>query len=414
MGMEADFQKRGVGADWVERSKNNVGIKWVPPLTIDWLEWPEVEANNGYSEYYIDPSINQVVTELDDLGFEIIYSLAFWDEEIEPEECYTRFKKEEEIQRYLDYVQWLVHNFKDRIQYYEMIGEPRLNECPPFDQQNIEIEDYVKLVKRTVQTIHQEYPEAKIVVGATVLFHEGYYLMGILESDVMPLVDGVSWHPFYGQSPEYEPQYYYDYPATVQEIKDVASAHGFKGEYIVEEIGWAGISDFPLSYSESVAAKYLGRGIMMHLGMDIITGFGGSEPWKMEQWAEMRVARNLSTVMAGAKTTDLPVQIQTTLTNTVSYTFALPNDDYLVALWNDGIAADYDLGVTATLTLSGFADYNVAGIDVLYGYQQPMMMETVGGNLIMRDLLVKDYPIILRLSSTKYIYLPIILQAQPR
>ena len=413
IGMEAAFNKSGVTADWVERSKNNVGIKWVPPLTIDWLEWPEVDANDGYSEYYIDPSIDQVVTELNDLGFEIIYSLAFWDEEIEPEECYTRFKKEEEIQRYLDYVQWLVHNFKDRIQYYEMIGEPRINECPPFDQQNIELEDYVELVRRTVQTIHQEYPEAKIVVGATVLFHEGYYLMGILESDVMPLVDGVSWHPFYGQSPEYEPQYYYDYPATVQEIKDVASAHGFKGEYIVEEIIWSGIPDSPLMYSESVAAKYLGRGIMMHLGMDIITGFGGSEPWKREQRAEMRVARNLSTIMAGTKTATLPVQIQTTVTNTVSYTFSLSNDDHLIALWTDGVALEYDLGITTTLTFSGFVNHQVAGIDVLYGYQQQMITSEEDGNLVIRNLLVKDYPIILRLNSTKYIFLPTVLKGSP-
>jgi len=411
MGMGAAFQKEGVTGDWVERSKNNVGIKWVMALTIDWLEWAEVEANDGYSEYYIDPSIDQAVTELNDLGFEIIYSLAFWDEEIEPEECYARFKKEEEIQRYLDYIQWLVHNFKDRIQTYEMINEPRFNECPPFDQQNIELEDYVELVRRTVQTIHQEYPEAKIVVGATVLFYEPYYLMGILESDIMPLVDGVSWHPFYGQSPEYEPLYYYDYPATVQEIKDVASAHGFNGEYIVEEIGWSNIPEFPLSYSESEAAKYLGRGIMMHLGMDVIVGFTG--PGERGQRAETRVARNLSTIMAGAKTANLPVQIQTTLTNTVSYTFALPHDDYLVALWSDGVAADYDPGITTTLTFSGFVDHQVMGIDVLYGYQQQMITDTVGGNLVIHDLLTKDYPIILRLNSTKYIFLPTVLKGYP-
>jgi hypothetical protein len=95
------------------------------------------------------------------------------------------------------------------------------------------------------------------LIGATVLRHEGDYLMGILEYDLMPLVDGVSWHPFYRQSPEYEAQYYYDYPATVQEIKDVASAHGFGGEYMVEEIGWSpDIPGLPVAYSESVAAKY--------------------------------------------------------------------------------------------------------------------------------------------------------------
>ena len=36
------------------------------------------------------------------------------------------------------------------------------------------------------------------------------------------------------------------------------------------------------------------------------------------------------------------------------------------------------------------------------------------GNLVIRDLLVKDYPIILRLSSTEYVFLPIVLKGHPR
>jgi len=339
--------------------------------------------------------------------------LAFWDEEIEPEECYARFRKEEEIQRYLDYIQWLVHNFKDRIQTYEMINEPRFEECrPEFDQQNIELEDYIEVTRRTIQTARQELPEAKIVVGATP--YEGDYLMGILESDLMPLVDGVSWHPFFGQSPEYEPQYYYDYPAIVQQIKDVASAYGFEGEYIADSIGWSpDIPGLPVSYSESVAAKYLARGIMMHLGMDIITGVGGTEGWD-EQQAEMRVTRHLSTIMAGARAANLPLQIQTTLTNTVSYTLALPNDDYLVAVWSDGVAADYDPGVPATLTFPGLSDTTVTGIDVLQGYEQELIASEEDGNLVIRDLMVKDYPIILRLAPTRNVFLPIVLKGSPR
>jgi hypothetical protein len=249
------------------------------------------------------------------------------------------------------------------------------------------------LVRRVIPTIHQEYPEAKIVVGAVVLFHEGDYLRGILESDIMPLVDGISWHPFFDESPEYEPQYYYDYPATVQEIKDVASANGFAGEYIVTSIGWSA-----LVYGEVRAAKYLDRGIMMHLGMNVVAGFGGSEPRKYEQRPEVRVARNLATIMAGVRAASLPVQIQTTLTNTVSYTFAL-GDDRFIGLWSDGIATEYDPGVPSTLTIPGLGNYDATGLDVLYGYRQPIISENVDGSLVIRDLLVMDYPILLRLSA---------------
>ena len=207
----------------------------------------------------------------------------------------------------------------------------------------------------------------------------------------------------------------YDYPATVREIKDAASAHGFEGEYIVEEIGWCpDIPGLPVAYSESACAKYLARGIMMHLGMDIVAGFGGSVPVEGDQHAEVRVARNLSTIMAGARAANLPVQIQSSVTNTVSYTFSLPGDNHLVALWTNGIATEYDPGITATVTLPGFVDHTVTGVDVLHGFEQPVIASEEDGNLVIRNLLVKDYPIILRLSSTKYVFLPILLKDHPR
>jgi hypothetical protein len=42
------------------------------------------------------------------------------------------------------------------------------------------------------------------------------------------------------------------------------------------------------------------------------------------------------------------------------------------------------------------------------------MTDTVDGNLVIRDLLVKDYPIILRLSSTRYVFLPLLSKGYPR
>lgn len=233
----------------------------------------------------------------------------------------------------------------------------------------------------------------------------------------MPFVDGVSWHPFYGQSPEYEPEYYYDYPSTVQEIKDVASAHGFKGEYIVEEIGWGTPGNVPPgqpTYDEIVAAKYYARGILMHLGMDVIVGFGGiGFGGPEEQWRETRVIRNLGTIMSGAEPVTLPVQIQSTVTNTVSYTFSTLDDDRLVALWTDGIAVESDHGITTTITIPGFKDHTVMVIDVLHGFEQQVITSEKDGNLVIRDLLVKDYPIVLRVSSNKHVFLPVVLKGQP-
>jgi hypothetical protein len=224
----------------------------------------------------------------------------------------------------------------------------------------------------------------------------------------MSLVDVVSWHPMYTTSPEPggDPDYYYEYPSIVQHIKDLASAHGFDGEYQVDELTWwwprPWGHDKPIVHSRTVAAKYASRAIVLHLGMDVAVGLheGGGN-----------ALPNLCTAMAGALPAGLPLQLQTSATNTVSYTFSSPNDAYLVALWTDGIAAEYDPGIPATVTIPGLGDHAVTGIDILHGFEQPVMASEEDGNLVIRDLLVKDYPILLRVSPVRHVFLPVVLKA---
>ena len=39
------------------------------------------------------------------------------------------------------------------------------------------------------------------------------------------------------------------------------------------------------------------------------------------------------------------------------------------------------------------------GIDVLHGFEQELVIEKENGNVVIRNFLIKDYPIILRLSD---------------
>jgi hypothetical protein len=161
----------------------------------------------------------------------------------------------------------------------------------------------------------------------------------------MPLVDIVAWPPVFGESPEYEVtrDYYYAYPSIVQDIKDVATAHGFEGEFEADELTYSttgtAIPDQPWAYSYTVAAKYSGRALLMHLGVDVSVSLGGGSG---------HLGRNLCTAIAGAEATTFPVGIQTSVTNTaanvLTYAFSLPDDDRLVALWTNGIAVEYDRG----------------------------------------------------------------------
>ncbi len=330
-------------------------------------------------------------------------------------EPYWCFKEEEQIQGFLDYVQFIVHHFKDRVEYYEIFSEPDLVD---FGKPFIEVADYINLVRRTVPVIRQEYPEAKIVIPCTSSLDQKdvrEYFFEVLESDVMSLVDVIAWH-IGPAPPEYKAKDYYNYPGLVQEIKDTASEHGFKGEYFIEELQWRTSKEpHPVEYTEyteMASAKYYGRGIVMNLGMDF--AYIGAGP-EFEYYDEVpyatRVVRNLGTIMAGVEPISLPLEIQSkaesgfgcslacnSSKNITYYSFSLPNDDKLVALWIDSKAVDDYPGIETTVTIPSFSAQRVMGIDMLNGFEQELITSIEDGNLIIDNLLVKDYPIILLLS----------------
>ena len=174
----------------------------------------------------------------------------------------------------------------------------------------------------------------------------------------MPIIDAINLHPNYGTSPEFADtrQYYYDYPKIITEIKKEAESHSFSGEYIAEEMIWRTSANplqaEPWLYTEPVAAKYFARAIVINRGLDLWAGIAADFA---AQPQISSVIRNLSNIMDGAEPEPLAVQIASEAANITSYAFTAPNGDRLIALWTDDSAVDYDPGVTATLTYTGFS-----------------------------------------------------------
>ena len=132
----------------------------------------------------------------------------------------------------------------------------------------------------------------------------------------------------------------------------------------------------------------------MELGMGVGVGLGGDlsrKPWSRP------TIRNLNTIMTGNMPLELGVEIESDATNIMSYGFSLPDGDRLFALWTNGVAVEDDPGVNSTLTFAGTSAQKVIGIDVLHGFEQELIFVIENGNLEIRDFLIKDYPIILRL-----------------
>ena len=388
------------------------GIKWMRLVPDPDGRWQHADWEKN--EYTVDPNEDRIVDALLANKIKIMLVLDVWHTENRS----VYYKSDEDIALYLKWVRYMVNHFKGRIAYYEILNEPDMSFEKP---SGMPIDAYVHLVKVTVPVIREEDPDAKIVVGAVpdpLMAGCREWMWELLNSDVMPLVDGVSWHGMYGVTPSDDPRgannhrpelatdYWEIYPANVEEIKTVAASNGFKGEFMMEEMTWRtaaspGYFNEPTEFTDTAAAKYFARAIIIHLGLDVAPGLA----WPPDDVMPISysIIRALATVMAGVQQpANLPVTIESDATNIRYYGFSLSNGDKLFAVWTDGAAVDDDPGVSATITFPGSSAQSVIGIDVFNGFEQELITENENGNLIIRDLLVKDYPIILRFSGASF------------
>jgi len=366
-----------------------------------------MNVNWSHPEFRVHPVYDALISTLAEQGHKIRYILSFWDKDNSASQetlpC-ARFSSQEDLDRYLEFVRFIVGHFSDRVEAYEIWNEPNVPDCGQF----IAIDDYLNLVRNVVPVIREVAPDAEIVIGSVTplpFLGAQKYLFEILASDVMPLVDGIAWHVG-GPSLEYGEwrDYWLAYPSIVREIKETAWASGFHGEFIGDELNWrTPLSPHPFGaepwvYSPAVAAKYFARGIVMERGMDLTVGLALCELEVLPLMVQ--AITNLCTVMAESAAIHMPAEIDTDNDGLIAYcAFRYPNSDRMLAVWTDGIAQDEDPGVPATITFPGLTAESVAGIDVLHGFEQELVFEVDGKDTIIRDLLVKDYPILIRLSD---------------
>ena len=377
-----------------------IGFRWVHLIGDDALSWQSVEKTPGV--YAIATAADAVVTGYAAHGLTIVMTLGIGES---ANAVYGQhLANAEEIRRYGEYVRFMVRHFKDRVRYFELWNEP----AGP-----ITLESYVAMVRHVVPIIRAEDPAAKIVIGAVAGGWEtgdpGYgssarytldagtldWLDGLIDSGVLPLVDAISWHPLFGDRAD-DP-YYQGYPDLVRQIQARAEANGFHGEYQAGEMCWRTPQDNldpdQLRYSDVVATKYLIRTTVTHRGLGTVVIIAPGNGIRYPSITDTNV------LLAGAMPIALPVTIATTATHLRQYAFALPDGSHLVALWDDWLPSDRDPGTPATVTIDGLAGASAVAYDVMAGISQPLVTSASGGALVVKDLLVKDYPIFVRVSK---------------
>lgn len=362
--------------EFMANYSNHMGYKWIR-LSFSEFSASFLEKNNFYSPTDFGEFEDQVIDNLNNKHIAIMYNLTYFDPKYPTDGVYYRFTDEKQIQEYLDYVKLVVTHFKGRIQYYETWNEPDLYQS---GQQSIAVDDYINVIRRLVQLIHEIDPEAKIVIGGGSALTQQFtqnYLNAILDSDVVSMVDGISIHPMYGSSPDYAEliDYYENYPEFIKAFQEKAQTSGFEGIFMAEEMVWrtAGhqVVNEPWIYSDVVAAKYYLRGIVINRGLDMAAGIGGEG--MNENQVLMKMLPNLNTIMAGMEPVNVDLKVDNEVNDIRWYAFNDQAGNKIIAIWRDVKAVDFDEGSPINVEIDTISN-DIFAVDLMFSFQQPMQI----------------------------------------
>lgn len=238
-----------------------------------------------------------------------------------------------------------------------------------------------------------------------------------MKEGVGKLVDVIAWHPFYGADPE-SPQFR-NYTNDVKDIKKLAESYGFRGEYHANEYTWS--APYPAgnrpAVSELVKAKYVARLTLTHVGLDVASFF--NRTWQdqgvnldntlfrnafsadpinpLQPQPAYYVMRTLSTVLENTTPTQIDAEFSNREKGFETVGLKLKNGDLLLAIWIPGRASDDSSDVTTDIIFPHTQFQQATGIDVLNGSEQVLRSSKSKGKSILKGMLIKDYPIVLKL-----------------
>ena len=395
-------------SDWINSLKADGFTR--TRFTLNASDGPNIVPTYASIEKEIPVEYIALYKRMKQIGIISRYSLTFWDLENRNNSGninYERLNNEEEILRYLDYVDMVTTSLSGFVSEYEMWNEPDANRD---FYQRIEPDDYIAVANRVIPLIRENDPEAKIVLASTSSYTEPEcqeYTMQILQSDLPAQADVISLHTVNNDaSPVFLSDYYYGYEEMWQEIKSIAEAHGFRGEYAADELNYR--STYSLTelqpetglyhpYEPEVAAKYIGRMIAINLGMDISVGTSGTNA--VERPCEGKMIRNMAYLLEGWQATPIQVDITSDSDLIRYYTFADRDGNIMLAIWNDAEAKVNSDTVESTIILKGIEVENITGSDPFQGLIQKIQFKNNDDDVVISGVFVKDYPILYQINT---------------
>ena len=110
--------------------------------------------------------------------------------------------------------------------------------------------------------------------------------------------------------------------------------------------------------------------------------------------------KNINNAMGGAEPIELAFSTATNQpANLRQYAFSYLDGSKLIAVWINDIGTEEDQNIESVVTIPGITASKVVGIDPMYGYEQELNLEIVDRDLVIENLMVKDYPILIKISE---------------
>jgi hypothetical protein len=362
---------------------------------------------NDISEEYL-----KVYEKLKEDNIYARFSLNFWDMDYVSKGHSLgkyRLMSKSELDRYEEYVRYVVNFLKGNVASYELWNEPDDN----FNfNQYIRPEDYVKMARRIIPVIRSIDPDVKIIVGSTSDYRYKEcrdYTEKIIKSGILSLADGFSIHPVNNDaSPEFFSDYYYGYEEMWKNIKDLTKKNGFTGEYFADELNYRSFYSLEVlqpepndyhPYEEEVAAKYIGRMLTINLGMDVSQTMSGTN--STARISEGKIIKNINNIFAGLKPYEINLKIdnKNDKNNEILsryYGFQDSMGNIYVGIWNDKKATSQTEFSDIDIEIGDLEISNIKVIDPLNGLEQNIVFENGETNSI-KDFRLLDYPLFLKI-----------------
>ncbi|MDO4576214.1 MAG: discoidin domain-containing protein [Planctomycetia bacterium] len=422
----------------------DAGFKWVRiGYHDDPINWHEVEKVKGTLE--VDPMTDAAITELANMGLNIVMCLNFGNRLYAPDAKSPRPFPQlwewyydsppppvtpEALAAWDRYVAFIVTKYRDRVKYFEVWNEWNI---PLYWGGPVDEEHYVTLAKRTIPIIRRLAPDAKILVGSTSGFPTGCrnWQGDAWKNDprtrvfaaLIPLVDVLSWHPHYQPDPESES--FLHYAEDVRALKKWAQNLGFRGDFMATE--WNMSYNYPdfleidqkrlwrgkVRATEMEKAKYTAQMYVQDTGLGMPSFFCemnnpfygaldlslfrrtvDTDPLTtLQPEAAYYVVRNLATQMENFQPAAWVAEVPA-LEKLRTFAFDLP-DGHALALWFAGKASDTTPGVPVDITLP-FEVREVVAMEPANGTRQTLKYKVENGKTTLKAVLVSDMPLLLR------------------